>query len=366
MVSVWGQLAETERRRLLREARRWRLLYARTRRLDDLRESEKYFFLFYDLVVKQVQEELTRIWEEIREKRKGEVTRERLIALRDRTYYCGRRFRRTRRGVRRVWGRGSYYIWLRHPEWIRLGIPRRAYYLLRWKFPELEVLYRQILVKIREILPPPPPPPPPKPIVAVVDSTTGFLITYYEKEVTYEKETGRVWLYDEERKELVRKVRNVRVEYTSAVETDGHEYLIAEVTCWTIIKAEELNHKHAIKDITDRLIDKAKRWLLNYFTLYTKEGIPVVPNFRIIDDFDIQRREKPEEARFEGAIKQWYLTVTMAWEQKPKIIKAGVGYYDTDETEPHWTRAHIFVEYSHAEEPHPAHRHPPTWEIIDP
>jgi len=150
-------MAEEEKRRLLREARIATLRYARTRRLDDLRDAELRWFLYYEAATINVQEELGAIWEEIRDKRRGEVSRERLVELRGRAWRAAARFRRYRDGVRRIWGRGSRYIWLRHPEWVRLRIGSRAYALLTRKFPELETLYHSILSKIRELWIPPPP-----------------------------------------------------------------------------------------------------------------------------------------------------------------------------------------------------------------
>ncbi len=228
----------------------------------------------------------------------------------------------------------------RHVTWMR------TYVRGRW------VRYRRIWFHYIPVIP--------KPIVAVVDSRTGYLITYFEEEY----EGSQVWLYDEERKTVIEAVEAIRLEKTFSVDTEGHESLLAEVTAYTIIKAEDMNHEHTIKDITDELERKAVSWFLEKFTNVTKEGIPIVPKFTITEDFTIQERE--EEALYEMSIIQWFMTVAGEWEEKPRILKAGFGAYTTTE-KPIWRTARIYVEYAHELEPRAAHRIPPEeFEEIDP
>jgi hypothetical protein len=195
-------------------------------------------------------------------------------------------------------------------------------------------------------------PPLPKPLVAVVDSKTGFLIEYLEK--PYRESS--CWLYDEEKREFVEPVTAIKIEKTFSVDTEGHESLLAEVTAWTIIACEDLPN---VKSITEEVRRKAIKWFIDKFTNYTREGTAVIPNFKISEDFDIQRRA--EGAKYEMQIIEWYLTVTGEWTEKPRILKEGFGAYTTDET-PTYPTVEVYVEYSHEEEPHPAHRLPPTGE----
>ena len=201
------------------------------------------------------------------------------------------------------------------------------------------------------------PPPIPRPLIAITDSMTGYLIVLFEAPIKGEK----VWLYDEEAKELIEPVKTLRIEKTFSVDTEGHESLLAEVTIWTIIKAEDIDE---IKEISDRMEDKAKSWFLAQFTNYTREGIPVIPNFKIREDFRIQEEEYG--ATYEMTIAEWFMTATGEWQEKPRILKEGFGAYTTDQ-KPTWPTCYIYVEYSHEKEPHPAHRIPPAGEeIIDP
>jgi len=223
---------------------------------------------------------------------------------------------------------------------------------------------------------PPPPPVPPKPIIAVVDSTTGHLIVYLEK--VYEGVgqieefeglvmKGQVWLYDEEKNRFLATVDRIRIEYTLSVSTEGHEDLFCEVTGWTTIDATEIDHEHYIKDITERIIRKVEQWLLQQFTQYNKQGQEIIPSFIITPDFAIQERERG--ARVEGFIKTWMQTLE-GWTQQPRILKRGIGYYTTRETDPHFPLLAVFVEYSHdGEEPqYHVHRLPKLEEaaLIDP
>lgn len=205
----------------------------------------------------------------------------------------------------------------------------------------------------------------PRPLNGVIDSVTGFQIILYEEEfeveIEGEREFGSVWLYDEEEARFVQKVEAVRVEKTFSVDTSGHESLLAEVTSYTIIDSEDLTE---VKTVTDQLEEKAKNWFRNQFVNVTKDGTLVYPTFKITQDFGIQR--KNEKAEYEGTIKEWMMTLE-GWVEKPRILKVGVGYYVSEE-KPTWRTCFIYVEYSHAEEPHPAHKLPRTedYERFDP
>lgn len=182
-----------------------------------------------------------------------------------------------------------------------------------------------------------------KPIAGVIDSITGFQIMLYETAFTLRGETGRAWLYDEEKRgdaAFIHIVKAVRTEKTFSVDTKGHESLVAEVTCYSIIDSEDLTE---VKRITGSLEKKAIDWFIEQFTNYTKDGVPVVPNFTIEQDFTIQERN--EAAKFEGAIKQWMQTLE-GWTEMPRILKVGIGYYQTED-KPIWNRARIYIEYAH-------------------
>jgi len=204
---------------------------------------------------------------------------------------------------------------------------------------------------------------PPKPIVAVVDSMTGHLIVYLDEPF----KDRQVWLYHEEKKEYIEAIESVKIEYTFSVETEGHEDIFAEVTAWTIIKATDLDHRHAIKDTTNRLIAKAEQWFYRKFAP-PPEGEALfggpIPRTAFRPDFTIQERE--ERAKHEGYIKQYYMEVTGEWTQRPRILKKGVGYYATTE-KPTWSDVFIYCEFAHEEEPRGTHRLPrEAWERIDP
>lgn len=223
---------------------------------------------------------------------------------------------------------------------------------------EIPILDEDMERERRKIAEKIPPPPIPKTLIAIIDSATGFQIRYLE-----EKYHGsQVWLYDEEQKSFIATVNNIRIEYTYSVETDGHESFLAEVTCWTTIRAEDINHKETIKDITDRLIKKAENWFIKKFSPGESTFGGPIPRKAIKPDFSIQT-----EGKFEGTIKTWFMTVLGEWKQGPKVIKIGIGYYTTDDTEPRFPNARIFAEYSHEDEPKWNHRLPITGEeIIDP
>jgi hypothetical protein len=223
---------------------------------------------------------------------------------------------------------------------------------------------------------PPPPPVAPKPIVAVVDSSTGYLITYLDQVYRGVAQLegfaglvmqGQVWLYDEEKERFLTTVDRIRIEYTLSVATEGHEDLFCEVTGWTTIDATEIDHKFYIKDITERIIAKVEAWLLEQFTQQNKEGLSIVPSFVTMPDFTIQERER--QAKVEGFIKTWMQTLE-GWTQQPRILKRGIGYYTAEETDPHFPLVAVFVEYSHdGEEPqYHVHKLPKAEEaqIIDP
>jgi len=220
---------------------------------------------------------------------------------------------------------------------------------------QIRRLEAEIAVKIIIVIPP-------KPIVAVVDSMTGHLIVYLDEPY----KDRQVWLYHEEEKEYIEAVESVKIEYTFSVETEGHEDIFAEVTAWTIIKATDLNHRHAIKDTTNRLIAKAEEWFYRKFAPPPGEALfgGPIPKTAFHPDFTIQQRE--ERAKHEGYIKQWYMEVTGEWTQRPRILKKGIGYYTTTE-KPTWTNVFIYCEWAHEEEPHGTHRLPrEAFEQIDP
>jgi hypothetical protein len=176
-----------------------------------------------------------------------------------------------------------------------------------------------------------------------------------------------VWLYDEEKDRFLSTVERIRIEYTLSVATEGHEDLFCELTGYTTIDATEINHKFYIKDITERIIAKVEAWFLEQFTQQNKEGTSIEPSFVTMPDFTIQQRER--QAKVEGFIKTWMQTLE-GWTQQPRILKRGIGYYTTEETDPHFPLVAVFVEYSHdGEQPkYHVHRLPTVEEaqIIDP
>ena len=248
-------------------------------------------------------------------------------------------------------------------------LPRARAYLLGWDTERTSIIIEikreredirrleaEIALKIIIVVPP-------KPIVAVVDSITGHLIVYLDELF----KDRQVWLYHEERKEYIEPIQNVKIEYTFSVETEGHEDIFAEVTAWTIIKATDLDHRHAIKDTTNRLIRKAEAWFYRKFAPPPIGGALFggpIPRTAFRPDFAIQERE--EQAKHEGYIKQWHMEVTGEWTQRPRILKKGIGYYTTTEKDT-WTDVFIYCEFSHEEEPRGTHRLPrEAWEVIDP
>lgn len=199
-----------------------------------------------------------------------------------------------------------------------------------------------------------------QPVIAVLDSETGYQIVLYSQEITVNQETGRAWLYDEEGQEIIESVQSVRVEKTFSIDTSGHESLLAEITAYTVIDAEDLDD---VSSITDQLEKKAKDWLLDKFTNVTRDGVPIVPNYNMTQDFTIQERN--EDASYEGTIIKWMKTLE-GWTEMPRILKIGVGYYQSDD-KPTWNECYIYVEYAHGEEEKGHHRLPSDgWERFDP
>jgi hypothetical protein len=216
--------------------------------------------------------------------------------------------------------------------------------------PEIRRLEEQIRRKVIV------PPVVPKPLIGVVDSKTGYKIMMLDAPLEIIKEgktlAGTVWLYDEEKMEYIKPAENVEVQFTATVETSGHEDVLAELTGWTIVYGEELDGKHAIKDIVDSLIVKVEDWFYKKFAPPPEGeaffGGPI-PKKAIKPDFKIQEREK--RAKHEGTIQQWEMVLLEGWREKlPRIIKKGIGFYSTSETDPHWTVARVFCEWGHEEE----------------
>jgi len=209
-------------------------------------------------------------------------------------------------------------------------------------------------IRRKIIKPKPPPPVLPQPLIAVLDSMTGYLITYLAEPVLDEQ----VWLVDEEKQRYVEVVKQVQVEYTFSVETEGHEDVAAEVTAWTIIQGKDLNHGGAIKDITEQLIRRAEDWFYKLFAPPDLGGTAQfggpIPISSFYADFTIQEREK--DARFQGEIHEWQRTLKGV-EKLPKVIKRGIGYYITKEDKL-WPRVLGFAEWGHDEESVGTHRIP--------
>lgn len=186
-------------------------------------------------------------------------------------------------------------------------------------------------------------------LIAVVDSTTGYLIQYLE----FEFKGYKCWLYDEKRNRLVEPVTAIKIEKTISLRTPGHEDLIAEITASTIIAPEDLFN---LDEITREMEFKAQKWFREEkFANVDKYGNIVLSNFKFFEDFDIQRRRG---ARYQMEIIEWYKTVTGEWAERPRVIKEGFGAYSTDET-PTYPTIEVYTEYSHEDEPFPAHREPP-------
>jgi len=334
------------------------------RRMEErpaLRELYRYWMHYH---ITRRADRLTDLWlEELRDVLKPEVrtgvTPERASAIRDYLSYVedqrktlvGELVETRRLAVERMW----HIAWPKEYDtmevWISACYGRMA---------GITFWIREIQ---REI-----PPPVPKPLVGVIDSTTGYKIMLLDAELTVEREgkmlKGWVWLYDEVEKEYVEPAENVRVEFTASVETEGNEDLGAEITGWTIVYGIELDGKHAIKDKVDQLIKKIIDWFYKKFAPPPEGeawfGGPV-PKESMVPDFTIQEREKT--AKFEGTIQQWAMTLE-GWVEQPRVIKAGIGFYSTDETDPHFPITRVYAEYAHEEEPIGTDKLPE--ELIDP
>lgn len=179
-----------------------------------------------------------------------------------------------------------------------------------------------------------------RPLVAVIDSVTGYEIRQYDNPVM----GNRVWLFNDKIGVHVSPVKNVRVEWTASVETEGHEALVAEITSYTVVSGEKLDSSFMIKDVTRRLVDESRR---SFFEKFGNR------EFNVKDNFLMQRRphnyHSGHGSMFEGKVIQWFVSVLGAVEKRqPEVIKEGVGYYATDEEET-YPFATIVIEYAHGE-----------------
>jgi len=186
---------------------------------------------------------------------------------------------------------------------------------------------------------------------ALVDSMTGYLIVYLDREI----EGYRCWLLDEKTSELIEPVTAIKIEKTISFETDGHETLIAEITGYTIIPCDMI---FKVEDITSKMRKKIIEWWTEQCVNYTKKGEAVKPSFKessFVEDFKIQKEK--EGAKYEMEIYEWFKTVTGEWaERTVPALKEGFGAYATDEP-PLYPEMKLYVEYAHEEEP--IGTHPP-------
>jgi len=207
----------------------------------------------------------------------------------------------------------------------------------------------------RKVIIRPPPPGVPQKIIAVVDSRTGYMITYFDK--LYRE--YQVWLVKEGNPdEYVQPVHRIKIEYTYSIETSGHEDMIAEITAWTIIDSLLMNHEGHIKDITEDVIGRAEAWFFNLFASQKEGGKAAFGGIdrRTVFSPDFSIQEQVEDAQFEGAIERWQKTL-VGVQKVPRVLKRGVGYYVTDE-DPFYPRIYIYAEWAHDDEPVGTHRLP--------